>query len=257
VNWVVKFDELNQEYTDKALDLIAKYDKHKNDMLNQVYTKAYNLEYSIDKLKDEFYVDVVTSGELCSQIDKLYQIYREIKDEFENVVSEIKKFIYVIGPEIRELQNNMLVITSKFIKSNKDYNMLYKRIDVFSKNLINIAIGLDVHCIDETYILEEIHEDFSILYKMIEKKINKESEEEHELMEHFKQSQKRNYLKIFDYKEMINLAEEHEYEQIRQCEDIIIMQHKKTNKIVPIPVHELKYGLMLQIQKQIQVNKIS
>lgn len=257
MNWVVKFDELNQEYTDKALDLIAKYDKHKNDMLNEVYTKAYNLEYSIDKLKDEFYVDVVMGAELSSQIDKLYQIYREIKDEFENVVSEIKKFIYVIGPEIRELQNNMLVITSKFIKSNKDYNMLYKRIDAFSKNLINIAIGLDVHCIDETYILEEIHEDFNMLYKMIEKKINNESKEEHELIEHFKQNQKKNYLKIFDYKEMINLAEEHEYEQIKRSEDHIIMQHKKTNKIVPIPIHELKYGLMLQIQKQIQVNKIS
>jgi len=35
------------------------------------------------------------------------------------------------------------------------------------------------------------------------------------------------------------------------------MQHKKTNKIVPIPAHELKYGLMLQIQKQIQANKVS
>ena len=27
--------------------------------------------------------------------------------------------------------------------------------------------------------------------------------------------------------------------------------------IVPIPVHELKYGLMLQIQKQIKANKIA
>ena len=55
---------------------------------------------------------------------------------------------------------------------------------------------------------------------------------------------------------MINLAEKHEYKQVRQSGDHIIMQHKKTNKIVPIPAHELKYGLMLQIQKQIETNKI-
>lgn len=257
MSWIIKFNELNEEYTDKALDLITKYDKYKNDMLNEVYNKAYNLEYSIDKLKDEFCVDVVTSAELGSQIDKLYQTYKEIKDEFENVESEIRKFIYIIGPEIRELQNNMLVITSKYIKSNKDYEMLYKRIDEFSKNLINIAIGLDVNCIDETYIFEEIREDFSMLYTMIDKKLNKEIEEEHELMERFERNQKKNYLKIFDYKEMINLAEEHEYEQVKQSGDHIIMQHRKTNKIVPIPVYELKYGLALQIQKQIQLNKIS
>ena len=56
---------------------------------------------------------------------------------------------------------------------------------------------------------------------------------------------------------MIDLAEKNEYKQIRQTGEHIIMQHKKSNKIVPIPAHELKYGLMLQIQKQIEVNKIS
>ena len=79
----------------------------------------------------------------------------------------------------------------------------------------------------------------------------------YEVIEQIKQSEKKDYFKIFDYKEMIDLAEKNEYKQVRQSGDHIIMQHIKTNKIVPIPAHELKYGLMLQIQKQIQTNKIS
>ena len=86
---------------------------------------------------------------------------------------------------------------------------------------------------------------------------NKEYDERSELLEQLKRKQKKDYLKIFDYKEMIDLAEKHEYKQVRQSGDHIIMQHKKTNKIVPIPAHELKYGLMLQIQKQIHANKVS
>ncbi|NRT71132.1 type II toxin-antitoxin system HicA family toxin [Clostridium beijerinckii] len=53
---------------------------------------------------------------------------------------------------------------------------------------------------------------------------------------------------------MIDLAEKNEYKQVRQSGDHIIMQHNKT---VPIPAHELKYGLMIQIQKQIHANKAS
>ena len=47
-----------------------------------------------------------------------------------------------------------------------------------------------------------------------------------------------------------------DYKQARQSGDHIIMQRKKTNKIVPIPAHELKYGLILQIQKQIETNML-
>jgi predicted RNA binding protein YcfA (HicA-like mRNA interferase family) len=73
-------------------------------------------------------------------------------------------------------------------------------------------------------------------------------------MQKLKESQKKDYSKIFDYKEMIDLSEKNEYKQLGK-EGSYYYQHKKTNKIVPIPAHELKYGLMIQIQKQIQINK--
>lgn len=257
VDWITKFDQLDKEYTDKALDIIVTYDKHKNDMLDNIYTKAENLRYSINNLKHELKVDVSMYKVLSDHINKLFQVYREIEDEFENVVNEIKKFIYIIGPKIRDLQNNMLVITSKYIRSNKDYDMLYKKIDIFSKNLINIAVGLDIHCIEETSILKEIYKDFNILYKILDKKISGETDEEYELIESFKKSQEADCLKTFDYKEMIDLAEKYEYKLLKESGNYIIMQHEITKKIVPIPANELKYGLMLQIQKQIQINKIS
>ena len=40
MNWIIKFNQLYKQYKDKALDIIAKYDKYKNDMLDDVYTKA-------------------------------------------------------------------------------------------------------------------------------------------------------------------------------------------------------------------------
>ena len=53
MNWIIKFNQLERENTDKVLDIIAKYDKYKNDMLDDIYTKAYNLKYSIDNLIDK------------------------------------------------------------------------------------------------------------------------------------------------------------------------------------------------------------
>lgn len=257
MNWITKFDQLDKEYTDKALDIIVTYDKHKNDMLNKVYAKAENLRYSINNLKHELNADVSMYRELSEHINKLFQTYKEIEEEFENVVNEIKKFIYIIGPKIRDLQNNMLIVTSKHIKSNKDYDMLYKKIDIFSKNLINIAVGLDIHCIEETNILKDIHKDFNTLYKILDKKISRETDEEYELIEKFKRNQETDYLQVFDYKEMIKLAEKYKYKQLKESGNYIIMQHETTKKIVPIPANELKYCLMLQIQKQIQINRLS
>ena len=128
--------------------------------------------------------------------------------------------------------------------------------DVFSKKLANMSIVLEMGSTDETGIFGEVYENIMTIKKIIERKNKEYDDEEYELIEKLKQSQKKNYFKIFDYKEMINLAEQNEYKQVRQSGDHIIMQHNKSNKIVSIPAHELKYGLMLQIQKQIETNKI-
>lgn len=61
--------------------------------------------------------------------------------------------------------------------------------------------------------------------------------------------------KIFDYKEMLTLAEDNGYVYTRSNGDHMILKHSKSNKIVVIPAHDLGYGLMKNIQKQINKNK--
>lgn len=60
--------------------------------------------------------------------------------------------------------------------------------------------------------------------------------------------------KIFNYKDMINKALDKGFEETRRKGSHIIFKHKITNKILVIPAHDLKYGLMCEIQKQIKEN---
>jgi predicted RNA binding protein YcfA (HicA-like mRNA interferase family) len=256
MNWIIKFNQLEKEYTDKTLDIIAKFDKYKNDMLDDVYTKAYNLKYSIDNLIDKLNENIIVGEELRVEVEKLIHTHIELQDMHEDAVSEIKKYVYDCGMEVVEMKDNMLQITGRYIRSNKDALLLYKRIDVFSRKIINISDLLGMHSTDDNGIFKEVYWDIMTIKKIINTR-NEEYDKKYELLEQLKRSERKDYSKIFDYKEMIDLAEKHEYEKVRQSGDHIIMQHKKTNKIVPIPAHELKYGLMLQIQKQIKTNKIS
>lgn len=129
--------------------------------------------------------------------------------------------------------------------------------DTFTKKLINMTICLEITDMDNEGVFKDVYYDLMSIKKIIETRNNEYDEEQERLLMQLKESQKKDYFKIFDYKEMIDLAEKNEYKQVRQSGDHIIMQHKKSNKIVPIPAHELKYGLMLQIQKQIHANKVS
>lgn len=58
-------------------------------------------------------------------------------------------------------------------------------------------------------------------------------------------------MKIFDYKDMIKLAELNNYTLDRVCGDHMIYKNIESFKIVVIPAHALGFGLMKKIQKQI------
>ena len=158
MNWIIKFNQLDKENTDKALDIIAKFDKYKNDMLDDVYTKAYNLKHSIDNLLDKLNAHVIMGDELIQELGKLIQTHIEIKDKYENQMGEIIKYVYVCASEAAKLKNTMFEITSRYVKSNKDAYMFYKRMDVFSKKLANMSVALEMSSRDETGILVEVYE---------------------------------------------------------------------------------------------------
>ena len=93
------------------------------------------------------------------------------------------------------------------------------------------------------YLLDSI----KILISFANRKINRLRDKKQEQIKH-----KKKYRKIFDYKEMVRLAEKNNFEYVRSNGDHDIYMHKDTYKVVVIPQHNLGYGLMIDIQKQIQ-----
>lgn len=257
MNWVTKFNQLEKENTDKIIDIMADFDKYKNDILDNVYTKAYNLKHSIGNLLDKLEAHAIVGEALKTEVERLSKIYIEVADEYKSAMEEIKKYIITCGNEVIELNQKMIRIVKMHLRSNKDLFMMQIRMDTFTKKLINMTICLEITDMDNEGVFKDVYYDLMSIKKIIETRNNEYDEEQERLLMQLKESQKKDYFKIFDYKEMIDLAEKNEYKQVRQSGDHIIMQHKKSNKIVPIPAHELKYGLMLQIQKQIHANKVS
>jgi len=257
MNWVIKFNQLEKENINKVLDIVAKFDKYKNDMLDDVYTKAYGLKHSIGNLIDKLNAHGVLGEELKQEVERLIKEYIQMKDDYESAFDDIQKYIYVCGSEAAKIKCSMIDITSKYLKSKKDAFLFQRRMDVFTKTLINIALIFDMGSTDETGILPEVYNDLMTIKKIIDTKNKEYDDKQNEMMQKLKESKKKDHFKIYDYKEMIDLAEKHGYKRVRQSGDHIIMQHNKTKKILPIPAHELKYGLMLQIQKQVQANKVS
>lgn len=257
MNWIIKFNQLEKESTDKILDVVAKFDKYKNDMLDEAYTKAYSLKHSINNLLDKLNAHKIVGDELKEEVERLLKTYIEMTDEYENAVSKIDEYIFVCAKEAGEIRYSMIEIVSRYLRTNKDAYVMEKRMDVFTKKLSDLSYIFEMATMDKTGIFHDVYLDLMTIKKIIETRNKEYDDEQYELMQQVKESQKKDYFKIFDYKEMISLAEENEYKQVRQSGDHIIMQHKTTNKIVPIPAHELKYGLMLQIQKQIHANKVS
>lgn len=256
MNWIIKFNQLEKENTDKTLDILGKYDKYKYELLDEVYIKAHNLKYSIGKLIDKLNINAIVGDPLKEEVEKLVKEYIQMKDDYENSRDKMKEYMYVCGSEAAQLKCTMIQIVSRFISAKKDLLMFNRRMDAFTKKLINMYSEFDMGSMGEIEVLQDVYWDLITIKDIIDTR-NKEYDERVELLEKLKKNQKKDYFKIFDYKEMIDLAEKNEYKQVRQSGDHIIMQHNKTNKIVPIPAHELKYGLMIQIQKQIHANKAS
>ncbi len=84
----------------------------------------------------------------------------------------------------------------------------------------------------EVEVLQENYWDLMTIKKIIDARNKEYDDEQYELIKKLKESQKKDYSKIFDYRDMIDLAEKHEYKQVRQSGDHIIMQHKLTIKFI-------------------------
>lgn len=255
MNWVIKFNQLEKEGTDKLIDIIAEYQKYEEDLFDNIYTKLYDLKQSIDIIINKLSRNIIVDN-LKLEAEKLTGIFDEIRHEHEEKTYEVIKQMFDYKVDILEVSDDMYDVIRKYTKNKKDLFLAEKRLEAFERKASKMYWSMQMDPMIYERILFEIYDNLQIIEEIIQTK-NDEALEEASLIEKLNKNQKKDYLKIFDYKDMLDLAEKNGYKQVRQTGDHIIMQHKKSNKIVPIPAHELKYGLMLQIQKQIEVNKIS
>lgn len=256
MNWIIKFTQLEKECIDKILDIIARYDDYKNDLLDNVYTEIYKTKPIINDVVEKLNSNSITQEYFDNAFKETQNISNNMGKEYEVIIPKIHKYAEECVAEILKIRNSTFDAISEYLQSKKEYILMKKRADLSSRKIANMVFSFDMAELDEIGIVKEILEDLQMIQEIVQKKNNEYDERQAKLMEKLKEDQKKDYLKIFDYKEMVSLAEKNEYKQVRQTGDHIIMEHITTNKIVPIPAHELKYGLMLQIQKQIKANKI-
>jgi len=256
MNWIVKFNQLEKECIDKILDIIAKYDDYKNDILDNVYTEIYKTKPILNSMVEKLNANTITQEYFDNCSRQIQTVADNMNKEYDIIIPKIYTYLQECIAEILRIRNSTFDTIYDCLQSKKEYILMKKRADLVSRKIANMAHSFDMEKFYEMEIVQETLNDLSMIQEIVQKKNSEYDERQAKLMEQLKEEQKNDYIKIFDYKEMVSLAEKNEYKQIRQTGDHIIMQHKITNKIVPIPAHELKYGLMLQIQKQIKANKI-
>lgn len=255
--WQSVFAEVSIESEEEALTYICTHVENKERLFNELYVQAYQMQYELNN------IDFMDMG-----VSEAIKIVSGIKDKFDkleeeyihNIVKAIENLTET-SKKIRYLSDELLKMTLFYVTCNKEWKMLNVKIKDFNHKMTNmiLSFGVDDLVGNTDNIFHVLKNDLETIEKINDKRTKKESKD---LIEEYKKIQKQNnntkYLKIFDYKEMLDLAKSEGYTaEIRYHGDHIIVTHENSEKIVVIPAHELGYGLMIQIQKQIKTNKVT
>jgi predicted RNA binding protein YcfA (HicA-like mRNA interferase family) len=238
-----------QETLDSAFDIMGEYEMAKANLLNDAYNKCCILLYNLKN------IDLISNSslDLATIINNYIIEFNEIGQEFNKCIDDIIIKYKSIDSKVYGLQIKLFNQMSLYAKCKKDHQLLAARLIKFNNTTTNIYDTLDKSCKYEYSILKEIKSEIESLQKYTDDKYVKEYDVP--IIESNK-IERKNLIKIFDYKEMVRLAQENNYRQIRCNGDHLILIHNESNKIVVIPAHDLGYGLMIKIQNQIENNKL-
>lgn len=247
-SWKVRFNELDSIYTDKILDYICDFERFKEHLLYDYYLKLYQLKDDIEKEKS---FNEMLPEELSNSLSKFKSRFDSIMEEFLDnkhiLVDKLEELFFKTYGAIDEIKQYFHKVVNL-----KDTIYFQKRFNAFIAKIKAMLQSFNITTYFDTELLESIVAIFNDKVSSVDIQhyahvlLTSETSNSHRHI---------SYHKIFNPKDMIKLAAEHEYEVARQSGDHIIMIHKTTKKIVPIPYHDLGYGLMIQIQKQIHQNK--
>jgi len=244
-----KLSMYEKETLDSTFDIMGEYEISKANLLNDAYNKCCILLYNLRN------IDLISNSslDLASIINNYIIEFNEIGQELNKCIDNILIKYKSIDSDVYNIQIKLFNQMSLYAKCKKDHQLLAARMIKFNNTTNNIYNTLDKSCKYEYYILKEIQSEIESLQKCTDDKYVKEYAAP--IIESNK-IERKNLIKIFDYKEMVRLAQENNYRQTRCSGDHLIMIHNESNKIVVIPAHELGYGLMIKIQHQIESNKL-
>lgn len=244
-NWKTVFNKLDAKYTNKVIDLVAEQEIYRQERTQDFFIEVYEL---YEKIRNDYMNK--NFDNTSSYTNKLIKYC----EEYKNAIIDVGNNLLIISKRIKEFYNDILNIVSPYAKNIDELHEIFKRIEILAQKFIQVSLSLDFHVLEEnSEIVQDCH---SLMNELLElkKKFYIKSYEENVTIK----NNDNDYKKIFDYKKMNKLARDSGYIFNRQDRtDHAIYMHNITNKIVVIPQHDLGYGLMLEIQKQIRENAVA
>lgn len=252
-NWIAEFNKVERKAYDMTYELGGRLEKIYNEeygdefynlCINTLIETKYNNK-SFNNIDEKFLY-------LISRFNVIASIRKE-KDRFNKVINNLKQEMILNDLKINEMIINNVLRKCNSIEKNKFLNRkklletrLVKQLDSYLNLFLKAIANNEQEVVDE---LNKYVKDFTEKYE--NKKIDKLRELEKITIEKCK------YNKIFSYKKMKKLAESKGFKHKRTTGDHMMYEHIKTKQLIPIPAHDLGYGLMKEIQKEIREKSVA
>lgn len=193
---------------------------------------------------------------ILDNMGALKVVIKEFSDTFDELLSYTKKLVTDLQKEMdprlnrikSEFNRKVMKIKLGFIeKQRRDKHRLLLNNRVIKLNRAAWArISGEIGLIKDLYDCE---------FKICLDRLGSKHEKERSVLEVRREELdivvKQRIKRIFSYKDMIKLAEENGFVHARTAGDHMIFKNMEGFRIVVIPAHELGYGLMCKIQKDI------
>ena len=251
-NWITEFNKVERQAYNMTYEL--------GEELEQIYNRCYGELYDI--CVDTLIATKYNNKEFDSLDDK-FKYLMEKYSEVAEINKSNSRFNKLVINTVKALEQNRDTVDDLIINNvvyrcmNINENMFMKRRKVLKMRLAKQldsyqSLFLNALQVSENEVKAELNEyvlDFTEKYQ--NKKLNEIKELENLTIDKCK------YIKIFDYKKMCKLAKDKGFKPKRTTGDHLMYEHEKTKQLVPIPAHELGYGLMLEIQKELNEKSVA
>ncbi|EOU2017378.1 type II toxin-antitoxin system HicA family toxin [Clostridium perfringens] len=252
-NWITEFNKVERQAYNMTYEL--------GERLEQIYNEGYGNE--VYDLCVKTLIETKYNNKKFNSIDEKFKYIMSKFNEIATKSIANDKFVEMVKKQADEIDLNKTAVSELVywdvvrkcvgIDYNKFKNRLNllefrlsKQLDAYQKLFLGAILA------EEGEVKAELNEyvlDFTEKYQ--NKKLNEIKELENLTIKKCK------YIKIFDYKKMCKLAIEKGFKAKRTTGDHLMYEHEKTKQLVPIPAHELGYGLMLEIQKELNEKSVA